>query len=63
MRFVADENFPGDAVNKLEVAGHDILWVRTMAPGSKDEDILELAVREDRIILTFDKDFGEMPGV
>jgi predicted nuclease of predicted toxin-antitoxin system len=59
MRFLADENIPGDAVTELEAAGHDIVWVRTMAPGSKDEDILALAVREERIILTFDKDFGE----
>ena len=60
MRFLADENIPGDAVTELEAAGHDIVWVRTMAPGSKDEDILALAVREERIILTFDKDFGEL---
>ena len=60
MRFLADENIPGDAVTELETAGHDIVWVRTVAPGSKDEDILALAVREERIILTFDKDFGEL---
>jgi predicted nuclease of predicted toxin-antitoxin system len=60
MRFLADENVPGDAVDELKAAGHDIVWVRTVAPGSKDEDILELATREERIILTFDKDFGEL---
>ena len=37
-----------------------LFGVRTMAPGSKDEDTLALAVREERIILTFDKDFGEL---
>jgi len=60
MRFLADENVPGDAVVQLEAAGHDIVWVRTVAPGSKDEHILALAAREERIILTFDKDFGEL---
>ena len=60
MRFLADENIPRDAVTELETAGHDIVWVRTVAPGSKDEDVLALAVREERIILTFDKDFGEL---
>jgi len=60
MRFLADENVPGDAVVQLEAAGHDIVWVRTVAPGSKDEDVLALAAREERIILTFDKDFGEL---
>jgi predicted nuclease of predicted toxin-antitoxin system len=60
MRFLADENIPGDAVAEIEAAGHDIVWVRTLAPGSKDEDVLAWAVREERIILTFDKDFGEL---
>jgi predicted nuclease of predicted toxin-antitoxin system len=60
MRFLADENIPGDAVAEIEAAGHDIVWVRTVAPGSKDEDVLAWAVREERIILTFDKDFGEL---
>ena len=60
MRFLADENIPGDAVADIEAAGHDIVWVRTVAPGSKDEDILALAVREERTILTFEKDFGEL---
>lgn len=60
MRFLANENFPGDAVTELEAAGHDIVWARTVAPGSKDEEILAWAVREGRILLTFDKDFGEL---
>ena len=38
MRFLADENIPGDAVAEIEAAGHDIVWVRTVAPGSKDAD-------------------------
>ncbi len=42
----ANENFPSDAVSELEAAGHDIVWVRNAAPGSKDEDILAWAVRE-----------------
>ena len=28
MRFLANENFPGDAVTQLKAAGHDIVWVR-----------------------------------
>ena len=60
MRFLANENFPGDAVAALESAGHDIVWVRVAAPGSKDEDILAWAKRERRVLLTFDKDFGEL---
>ena len=60
MRFLANENFPGDAVAALRAAGHDLAWVRTDAPGSPDPDVLARAVRENRVLLTFDKDFGEL---
>ena len=60
MRFLANENIPGDAVVALQAAGHDVVWERTSAPGTKDEDILAWAARDDRVLLTFDKDFGEL---
>jgi predicted nuclease of predicted toxin-antitoxin system len=60
MRFHANENFPGDAVGDLRNAGHDVVWVRTDAPGMKDADVLAWAMRDSRILLTFDKDFGEL---
>ena len=37
MRFLANENFPGDAVTALQAAGHDVVWVRTAEPGTEDE--------------------------
>jgi predicted nuclease of predicted toxin-antitoxin system len=60
MRFLADENFPGAAVAALHAAGHDVVWVRIAAPGVADREVLEWAAREHRILLTFDKDFGEL---
>lgn len=60
MRFLANENLPGDVVTALKTAGHDVIWLRTAAPGSNDEDVLAWAARESRILLTFDKDFGEL---
>ncbi len=60
MRFLANENFAGAAVQELEAAGHDVVWVRTAAPGMADPDVLSWAAREERILLTFDKDFGEL---
>ena len=59
-RFLADENFLGDAVTALREAGHDIAWIRTDAPGSTDRQVLTRAVAERRILLTFDKDFGDL---
>jgi predicted nuclease of predicted toxin-antitoxin system len=60
MQFLANENFPLDAVDAIRSIGHDVTWIRTDAPGSKDQDILYRAVSEQRILLTFDKDFGEL---
>jgi hypothetical protein len=45
------------------VGFNDIVWVRTAAPGISDPDALAWAARESRILLTFDKDFGELAKV
>lgn len=60
MRFLANENMPSDAVAAMRSAGMDVIWVREDAPGLGDEAILEWAVRDDRVLLSFDKDFGEL---
>jgi len=60
MRFLANENFPGDAVALLCSRGHDVVWVRSDAPGSADAEIIARAQSEGRILLTFDKDFGDL---
>jgi predicted nuclease of predicted toxin-antitoxin system len=54
MRFLANENFPYDAIAALDAAGHDVVSVRFGAPGASDEDVLGWAVREQRVLLTFD---------
>jgi len=60
MRLLADESFPGPAVDALRERGHDVLWARTACPGSKDDALLRLAQQEQRVVLTLDKDFGEL---
>lgn len=60
MRLLADENMPGEAVKALRERGHDVAWVRTEMPGSGDRIVLERAQVEKRLLLTFDKDFGEL---
>jgi len=51
---------PGEAVEALRNEGHDVSWARTHAPGRSDEAILAQSQAEDRILMTFDKDFGEL---
>ena len=56
MLLLLDENFPKLAVDALEQANHDVLWIRVHLPAMSDKDILKLAAREHRIVLTLDKD-------
>ena len=60
MRFLEGENFPGEAVRGLRAAGHDVAWVQEVAAGSKDKAVLQRAQDEERVLITFDKDFGEL---
>ena len=60
MVILADENVPGAAVARLRDAGHDVSWVSEDAPGTADPDVLERASKEDRLLVTFDKDFGDL---
>jgi predicted nuclease of predicted toxin-antitoxin system len=59
MQLLADENVPVAAVRALQAAGHDVVWIRDIAAGSKDREVLARAQLEKRIVVTFDKDFGE----
>lgn len=59
-RLLADENVPGAVVAALRHARHDVAWIHEDAPGSSDPDMLERAQREGRVVVTFDKDFGEL---
>ena len=57
---LANENVARAAVVALRGRGHDVAWVREDSPGAPDEQVLERAVRERRVLLAFDKDFGEL---
>jgi predicted nuclease of predicted toxin-antitoxin system len=60
MRLLANENFPGPAVAALRAVGHDVLWAWTDMAGCPDEQILQRAQADRRVLLTFDKDFGNL---
>jgi predicted nuclease of predicted toxin-antitoxin system len=60
MRLLEDENFPLDAVKALRDKGHDVVWIREVARGIGDAKVLSQAQEEKRIVITFDKDFGEL---
>ena len=60
MHILADENFPGPAVEALRAGGHDVVWVRTDMSGAPDDAVLARAQTEGRLLVTQDKDFGEL---
>src|SRR6185312_1832763 len=47
-------------VASLRDAGHDVLYITEHAVGLSDLDVVELATRERRLLLTEDKDFGDL---
>jgi predicted nuclease of predicted toxin-antitoxin system len=59
-RFLADENVPRRALAALRTAGHDVLAIAETAPGTPDAQVLARARAEGRILLTFDRDMGEL---
>jgi predicted nuclease of predicted toxin-antitoxin system len=60
MRFLADENFPKAAVVALRQSGGDVDWALESSPAAIDATLLARALRTGAVILTFDKDFGEL---
>ena len=60
MRFVADEGCDFAVVRALRAAGHDVTAILEISPRAQDTAIIDLAVREHRVLLTEDKDFGEL---
>ena len=60
MNFLADENIGKPVVDRLRKEGHLILYVIEMEPGIPDDEVLSRANREGALLLTGDKDFGEL---
>ena len=60
MNFLADESIDRAITERLRQDGHEVQDVAEMAAGSTDEAVLSWAVQENAILITADKDFGEM---
>ena len=60
MKFLADESCDFAVVRALRKAGHDVSAVTEISPGAEDTEVLQIAIREQRILITEDKDFGQL---
>jgi predicted nuclease of predicted toxin-antitoxin system len=60
MKFFADENVAQLIIQWLRQAGHDVLSAAEAGPGEDDAIWLHHAEQSRRVIVTSDKDFGEL---
>ena len=60
MKFLVDVNLGRKFTSLVKKAGHDVIYAKDLYPITSDEEILNKAVHERRVIITNDKDFGEL---
>jgi predicted nuclease of predicted toxin-antitoxin system len=60
MRWLADENIARQSIVYLRSRGEDVVSVSEVAPNIPDRAVIELARLDHRILLSFDRDHGEL---
>ena len=60
MNLLADEGVDRQIVALLRQDGHDVLYVAELEPGVDDNRVFDEANRINALLITADKDFGEM---
>lgn len=60
MKLLADAHIGKLIVNFFEKLGHDVMQAASFPPKTADEEILRIAVEQRRVVVTSDKDFGEL---
>jgi predicted nuclease of predicted toxin-antitoxin system len=60
MKLLANENFPYKSIYYLKEKGYDLLSIGMDNPSIMDSEIMSIAINEERTILTFDRDYGEL---
>jgi predicted nuclease of predicted toxin-antitoxin system len=60
MNFVADESCAGPVIRAMREAGHDVIAIAEFAKGATDEDVLQRALDARCVLITEDRDFGEL---
>ncbi len=60
LKFLADVNIEKTIIEEIKALGYDIICVTNINPGMPDTEVCKLANKENRILITNDKDFGEI---
>ena len=60
MNLLADESVDRPIVERLRRDGHEVVYIAELAPGIIDDEVLETANSRNAVLVTTDKDFGEL---
>jgi len=60
MYFLADESCDFGVVIALRTAGHEVTAIAEISPREEDDNVMKCALQEERILITEDKDFGQL---
>jgi len=60
LKLVADENVDRQIVEALRIDGHEVIYVAEVSPTIPDDEVLRLSSEESAVLITADKDFGEL---
>ena len=60
MKLLINENIPLASVSVLREAGHDVASITEDSPDILDAQVMQRAHAEGRIVVTFDRDYGEL---
>jgi predicted nuclease of predicted toxin-antitoxin system len=60
VRFLADENVDKPIVERLRKDGHEVIYLIEIEQSISDDEVIQRANQESALLLTADKDFGEL---
>jgi len=60
VKLLLDENIGGKVADHLKQQGFDVVSILQEYPGSRDETVIDLALKSERLLVTLDRDFGRL---
>jgi len=60
LKYLANENVPFSSITYLKSKGYDIKSIGVDDPSITDEHVMQIAINENRTIITYDSDYGEL---
>lgn len=58
--FLANENVPFEAIAAARAEGYHLDWIKELAAGADDVEVMQRSLAGNAVLVTFDKDFGQL---